>query len=332
MRLLHSIWDRVSSIFAHHEIGQELENMSQWLDSHPETLEWVAEDLGCKNLKKTGRHGMSVETVLRAGILKQYWQVSYKRLSFHLADSVSCRAFARLESRQAPKKSSLQVAISSVRKTTWERINRRILEDAQNNAIEKGRKVRIDSTVIQSNIHEPSDSSLLYDSVRVMGRLLENRQSSSGFTNYHNHSKQGKHLARQIKYSKTAKQKKPLYKKLVSITKDNLKSLDYASSDLKTAGTTGPNYDALRSEVFYYKSLIEGVISQAERRVFNGEQVPASEKVFSLFESHTDIIASVQDDIQYGHKLNLASGKSGLILDVVVIESILLIRHVFYLW
>ncbi len=82
--------------------------MSQWLDNHPEVIEWVAEDLGSKELKQTGRHGMSVETVLRAGILKQYWQVSYKRLSFHLADSLSCRAFARLDEELAPKKSSLQ--------------------------------------------------------------------------------------------------------------------------------------------------------------------------------------------------------------------------------
>jgi len=95
-----------------------LYTISQWLDSDPETLEWVAEDLGSKDLKKTGRHGMSVETVLRAGILKQYWQVSYKRLSFQLEDSVYYRTFVRLESEPLPKKSSLQVAINSVRDVT----------------------------------------------------------------------------------------------------------------------------------------------------------------------------------------------------------------------
>lgn len=96
MRLLRTIWNKVTNIFANHEKGQELEGMSQWLDSHPEILELVVEDLGSKKLKSTGRHGMSVETVLRAGILKQAWQVSYEKLSFHLEDSISCRSFVRL--------------------------------------------------------------------------------------------------------------------------------------------------------------------------------------------------------------------------------------------
>jgi len=88
--------------------GQEFSVLSQWLDSHPEILNWVAQDLGFRALKPTGRRGMSVETVLRAGILKQYWQVSYEILSCNDVDSISCRAFARLDSELTPKKSSLQ--------------------------------------------------------------------------------------------------------------------------------------------------------------------------------------------------------------------------------
>ena len=64
--------------------------------------------------------------------------------------------------------------------------------------------------------------------------------------------------------------------------------------------------------------MITRVIDQTQRRVFQGECVPADEKIFSLFEPHTDIIIKGARDIQYGHKLNLSSGKSGLILDVVV--------------
>jgi IS5 family transposase len=60
------------------------------------------------------------------------------------------------------------------------------------------------------------------------------------------------------------------------------------------------------------------VIDQAQRRVLQGENVPADEKIFSLFETHTDIIIKGSRDIQYGHKLNLSSSKSGLILDVVI--------------
>jgi len=70
--------------------------------------------------------------------------------------------------------------------------------------------------------------------------------------------------------------------------------------------------------VAHYLPLITQVIDQTQRRVFQGESVPAGEKIFSLFETHTDIIIKGNRDIQYGHKLNLSSGKSGLILDVVV--------------
>ncbi len=154
-----------------------------------------------------------------------------------------------------------------------------------------------------------------------MGRLLEQSKSSYGFTKYHNHSKQSKQLARKIKYFKKASQKEPPYQKLISLAKENLKSLNKAKYDLTIACTTGPHYSAWCAEVSYYQPLIECVINQTERRVFNGEKVPASEKVLSLFESHTDIIVKSQDEVQFGHKLNLTSGKSGLILDIVVEEG-----------
>ncbi len=145
MRLLRTVWEKVSNVFANHEIGRELEGMSQWLDSHPEILEWVAKDLGSEELKQTGRHGMSVETVLRAGILKQYWQVSYETLSFNLVDSLSCRAFARLDGELAPKKSSLQVAISAICDKTWERINRSMLHDASSEKIDAAQVIDPDN-------------------------------------------------------------------------------------------------------------------------------------------------------------------------------------------
>ena len=71
----------------------------------------------------------------------------------------------------------------------------------------------------------------------------------------------------------------------------------------------------------HYKPLICQVIDQAERRVFQGETVPATEKIVSIFEAHTDIIVKGAREVQYGHKLNLSTGRSGLILDVVIEEG-----------
>ena len=73
-----------------------------------------------------------------------------------------------------------------------------------------------------------------------------------------------------------------------------------------------------RAEVAHYLPLIARVIVQTQRRVLDGEIVPASEKLVSLFEPHADIIVKGGRQVQYGHKLNLATGKSGLILDIVI--------------
>jgi len=73
-----------------------------------------------------------------------------------------------------------------------------------------------------------------------------------------------------------------------------------------------------RGQLRHYLPLIERVIAQAERRVLAGEAVPAGEKLVSLFEPHADIIVKGGRDVHYGHKLNLTTGRSGLILDVVI--------------
>ena len=83
----------------------------------------------------------------------------------------------------------------------------------------------------------------------------------------------------------------------------------------------GMGYEVWRVQVEHYKPLIERVIEQTERRVFAGETVPAREKLVSVFEPHTDIIKKSNRETRYGHKLNLSSGRSGLILDVVVEEG-----------
>ena len=81
---------------------------------------------------------------------------------------------------------------------------------------------------------------------------------------------------------------------------------------------TGIAAERWRAQVGHYLPLIARVLDQSERRVLHGQAVPASEKLVSLFEPHADIIVKGARDVQYGHKLNLVTGKSGLILDVVI--------------
>jgi IS5 family transposase len=103
-----SIFDR----FSNHDIGKEVKAMSERLDRHRELLGWVALDLHSKDVYDTGRQRLPVESVLRCALLMQDRQLSYQALAFHLSDSASFQAFARLPGHLFPKKSVLQQTIS----------------------------------------------------------------------------------------------------------------------------------------------------------------------------------------------------------------------------
>jgi len=123
---------------------------------------------------------VAVGAALRAA--KQHRQLSYEELSFHLQDSLSFQSVARLSMCMAPKKSVLQRVISAIRAPTWERINERLKGSAREERFEPGKRIRIDSTVTDTPIYEPSDSSLLWDSVRVMSGLLDQACELTGAT------------------------------------------------------------------------------------------------------------------------------------------------------
>ena len=157
MRQERTVQGTLFDIFAAHEIGRELKAMSQWLDEHRDVLGLVVADLRRHGLKDTGRHGLAAETVLRCALLKQHRQLSYEELAFHLEDSASFRAFARLPLGWSPKKSVLQRTISAIGATGWETINRAVLDSAQVHKVEDGSVVRIDSTVTAALcMHRPT--------------------------------------------------------------------------------------------------------------------------------------------------------------------------------
>jgi IS5 family transposase len=244
--------------------------------------------------------------------------LSYKELAFYLSDSASFQAFARLPAHVLPKKSVLQNTISRIQDSTWERINKRLLRQAKQEKVERGNKVRIDSTVTESMIHAPTDSSLLGDCMRVMGRLLKQRQEMAGAPAiaFHNHQRLAKRRVRAIVYTRGEEKKVKLYEDLLSVTQRTLGYLEQAQCVPLSIPTL--EWEDWNASVNHYKALIKRIIDQTQRRVLAGEQVPAEEKLFSIFETHTDIIIKGARDIQYGHKLNLSTGTSGLILDVVI--------------
>jgi len=308
----------IFEVFAEHEIGCELKAMSQWLDSQPGLSKLVADDLRRQGVRETGRRGLPAESVLRCALLKQQRQLSYEELAFHLEDSVSFRAFARLPLRWSPKKSVLHHTIAAIRPETWEAINQALLASAKKDRLESGATVRLDSTVTEALMHEPSDSTLLSDAMRIMTRLLDRAEVLPGAPaiKWRDRQRLAKKRARAIEYSRGQDKKRQLYRDLIAATRASRAELQAMAEGL--ADNTEPAVVRWRAEVDHYLPLIERVISQTQRRVFDGQTVPAGEKLVSLFEPHADIIVKGGRQVQYGHKLNLTSGKSGLILDVVI--------------
>lgn len=153
-------------------IVKELRGISDVLDATPSVMDGVFKDLTTTHRIDTGREGMTAEQVLRCAILKQYRELTYEELAFRLEDSEAFQSFALLDMGQYPSKSILQENIKAITEDTWEAIHRDILEFAAKEKIEKGRTVRVDSTAIETNIHHPTDSTLLADGIRIITRWL----------------------------------------------------------------------------------------------------------------------------------------------------------------
>ena len=203
------------------DIGKELEMMSQILDETPKILNGVYQDL--LGMKKSGAGpgiGLTAEQVLRCGILKQHRNLTYEELAFHLQDSQAFRAFSRLELGQYPSGSTLQENIKALKEETWEQINRLVTGYGRKEGLENGRKVRLGTRLgIESNIHYPTNSTLLQDGIRVITRLLLDGYQLSPRPAYHFSvpTRVVKRRVLKIKNAKSPKDRETAYKDLLHI-------------------------------------------------------------------------------------------------------------------
>jgi IS5 family transposase len=308
-----------------HPRADELEAMSLILDSNPTICDLVMQDL-CKSQPDSdtsGANGMTAEQVLRAAIVKMHFGFTYRSLAFHIVDSQSIRRFCRIGiADEGFKKSVLNKNIKAISASTWKAINQEVIGYAEDQKIEKGREVRIDCTVVESNIHDPSDSTLLWDSVRVLARLLHKAKDDYGLykLNFHDHTRRAHRRMLGIEYAKNEKQRKRKYKDLLKVTR---KSIGYAhcAIELIQSSIASPGAMVLCCDLQQFVKLSQQVIDQTERRIIHGEKVPASEKIFSIFEPHTDIIIKDRREKFYGHKVCLTGGASNLIVDCLITDG-----------
>lgn len=289
--------------------------MSRLLDANRDVLKAVHADLlrVRRADAKQGREGMSAEQVVRAAIVKQMLGLSYDELAFRIGDSLQLRGFCRLSSAdEAPAKSTLQANISAIRAETWEAMNKSLVRDARRRKVEHGRWMRTDTTVIESNIHHPLDSQLLWDGVRVLTRIMQRAHDDYGTTRS-NFKRRAKRRSIAILNAGRIERRIPLYRDLLKVTRKTVHAAETALKEL--SGSGGGVY---ATQLLHFLPLVKRVIEQTERRILRGESVPAEEKLVSIFEPHTDIIRKDRRDTYFGHKVALSTGRSGLVLDLVI--------------
>jgi len=298
-----------------HPRAQLLEKISRIIDENPTFNELVWQDLTAGKMDH-GNHGLTAEQVLRCAVLKQLEQLCYDELLFLLNETPLYQSFCRIGiGGRIPSRSSVAEGIKAVSSETWEKINVSLVQYAASEGVEKGREVRGDCTVVESNIPKPFDSVLLYDSIRVITRILK----QIGFSGYHDRTRSAKRRVNEIRNCRGERKRRGRYEALMRITGEVIGYARSAIEEIVANRLECPSDTACR--LSRHIGMAEGVMDQAYRRMVLGESVPASEKIISIFEPHADIIRKDRRDTYYGHKVYLTGGKSNLVLDCMILAG-----------
>jgi transposase, IS5 family len=132
------------------------------------------------NSGRLGRHSTPVEVILRMLVVKRLYGWSYQQTERFVSDSIVVRQFCRLYLESTPDDTTLIRWANQIGPQTVASLNDRAVELARSLKVTRGRKLRVDSTVVETNVHHPTDSRLLGDGVRVVSRLLRRAREALG--------------------------------------------------------------------------------------------------------------------------------------------------------
>ena len=161
--------------FQHQNVRLEpmLQAISDFIDKHGHLVDKVGRDLqrGLKH-PETGRNGLNAQQVLRSLVLQRVKNWNYRELRERINDEYTLRRFTRFYSKHVPKHDAFNRAFNRLTPVTLEVINELVIQSAVALGLENGKKLRVDTTVVETDIHYPTDSTLLWDTVRVVTRLV----------------------------------------------------------------------------------------------------------------------------------------------------------------
>jgi transposase, IS5 family len=315
----------------------ELAQLDRLLDDDV-LFERVKADL-CRrypNSARLGRHSTPVEVILRMLVVKRLYNFSYEQTEHFVSDSIVLRQFCRLYLEPVPADTTLIRWANTIGPETVASLNDQAVELARSLKVTRGRKLRVDSTVVETNVHPPTDSRLLGDGVRVVSRLLRRarealgeRAAYLGKGAFRTRNRSVRRLTKELhrialrKGEKAAEELREAYRKLVGISRCSCAQAQRVAQELREKADV---LQALRlvERLEHFVPLVERGIDQAVRRVHEGEQVPAAEKILSLFEEHTQIITrrKIGKPREFGRKILLDEVEGGIVSRYEILKDV----------
>ena len=283
---------------------------------------------------RLGRHSTPVEVILRMLVVKRLYGWSYEQTEHFVSDSIVLRQFCRLYLQSAPDDTTLIRWANLIGAKTLERLNERAVELARSLKVTRGRKLRTDATVVETNIHHPTDDALISDGVRIISRLVGRAkkiipksvcQAAKGEP-FRNRIRSAKRLAHKISKMALGRTKEAkatyqaAYQRLVEVAKYSIKQAERVRRMLEEEMPSAPK---ISEEISHFAGLLERAVWQAHRRVFEGEQVSAKEKLLSIFEEHTAIIrrGKARNKTEFGRKVWLSEVEGGIVSGFRILEG-----------
>jgi len=304
-------WSGKSRLKVVREYQNKYERIDEILQANPSIIALAHGDLASAlSESKGGRVGRyTSEEIVRVLIVQFLEQDSYRDLVRRIDTSEFLRGFVGLGIKPMMDFTFICKAFGVIQESTWQAINDQLSVYAQAEGKISGEKLRMDATAYETNIHYPTDSSLLWDSFRTLARLLRRVQEEWPVLGLRHrfHDKKVKKLAYYIARNGKSKSKRQ-QQKVRTIYRTLIERVEWIWHISREVTELYPVVNITAPELWDYLPIVASIIDQARRRVLAGEKVPASEKVYSLFEAHTELLirGKAGKDIEFGHKILLA--------------------------
>jgi IS5 family transposase len=316
------------------EFEPQLAQLDQLLDDD-QIFARVRDDLGRRYplTRVHGRNSTPVEVILRMLVVMRLYGWSFEKTEYFVNDSLVLRQFCRVYLQKVPDDTTLIRWAKLVGPETLQKLNDRAVELARGRKVTRGRKLRVDTTAVETEIHYPTDSGLIGDGVRVVSRLLRRAkavlgEAASGLARaFRSRVRTVRRLAQQL--HRIARRKgqqgrealKAAYTKLIATAERTGAQGQRVLEALKQSGQKGA--EALAGRLGEFLPRLTQGIDQARRRVLQGESVPAQDKLLSLFEPHTQIVPRFKagKPVEFGRKIRLDEVEGGIITGYAVLEQ-----------